>query len=169
MRKLPEGGRQIYAENSKYWKLVDPNIKDEASIQYKPSEMVFLIVKNEQGDWVLFWVMQTFPDQPVKEKENNFDDAVKSFTHTLTGYKNTALHWLSNKPIFVHKREAEVPRGVGVKTFYYHAVHLAGRMVHEGETTSMWKEHKWVPKGQLSQYLKPDYFDTIIRSVTAIM
>lgn len=28
LKRLPDGGREIYAENSKYWKLVDPEIKD---------------------------------------------------------------------------------------------------------------------------------------------
>lgn len=44
--------REMYAENSKYWKFVDPNIQDPTSIQYRSSEMVYFIVKNEHGIWV---------------------------------------------------------------------------------------------------------------------
>lgn len=45
--------RRFYAEHSKYWRFVDPTIKDPRSIQYKPCETVFLLVKDETGQWVI--------------------------------------------------------------------------------------------------------------------
>lgn len=44
--------REIYAEHSKYWQFVDPNEQDPRSIQFKPCEFLFLLVRNEAGEWV---------------------------------------------------------------------------------------------------------------------
>jgi hypothetical protein len=55
---LEEGKFKLYAEHSRYWKLVDPNINDPKSIQNKSTDMVFFIVKNDNGEWV-------FPNKPI--------------------------------------------------------------------------------------------------------
>jgi hypothetical protein len=44
-----------------------------------------------------------FPDWSVKEKDN-FDSLKKGITQDITGYKNSTLYWLTDQPIFVHKR-----------------------------------------------------------------
>ena len=42
----------MYAEKSRYWQYVDPNIEDPKSIQNFSSDFIYFIVKDHQGNWV---------------------------------------------------------------------------------------------------------------------
>ena len=72
-------------------------------------------------------ITQVFPDWTVREKEH-FDTIKKGIAKDITGNVISNLHWLSELPIFVYRRDIDgLPRGKGIKTFYYHAVHISGR------------------------------------------
>ena len=71
---------------------------------------------------------QIFPDWTVREKET-FDTLKKGIAQDITGHPVSGLYWLTDLPIFVHKRDvADMPKGRGIKTFYYHATHISGRI-----------------------------------------
>jgi hypothetical protein len=64
-------------------------------------------------------ITQVFPDWTVREKEN-FDTIKKGIAKDITGNVISNLHWLSELPIFVYRRDIDgLPRGKGIKTFYY--------------------------------------------------
>ena len=42
-----------YAENSRYWRYTDPDLQDCKSVQTYASDNVFLIVKDQNDEWVL--------------------------------------------------------------------------------------------------------------------
>ena len=44
----------LYAEKSRYWQYVDPNIEDSKSIQNCSSDFIDFIIQDHSGKWVSF-------------------------------------------------------------------------------------------------------------------
>ena len=151
----------MYAENSRFWRLTDPTINDPTSVQNRSTTSVFLIVKDEEGKWV-------FPSRSILEKEN-FEEFKKNFVHELSGNPDCSVYWLTGRPIFSNRQEVDsLPRGKGIKTFYYHALHLSGQVNREKEEL-LFKDHLWVPKFELGNYFEREYFDKMISSVMCVL
>ena len=52
-----------YRDHARYWRFTDPEIKDGNSIQAYSSDNVFFIVQNNNGEWVIIFIlyMKIFP------------------------------------------------------------------------------------------------------------
>lgn len=70
----------------------------------------------------------------------------------MTGNPEYNVHWMTPKPIYVNTSEVDgLPRGKGIKTFYYNAYHLSG-LYDRNQENPIYQDHLWVPKFELGNY-----------------
>jgi hypothetical protein len=157
-----KGKPSYYSEYSKLFKVADPAIHDPKNIQYSALTRVYLLVKNkETSKW-------GFPSGTIYEKETFEDGKVRLF-HQISKNK-FSVSYNTHVPFVVEKRDltpteiknALNKKAIGVKTFYYWASHVQGRI---GFDENLYNDYVWAPKTEMNRYLEKEIYENFIHSL----
>lgn len=154
--KDANGDPVTYSTNSKYFKSVDPNIMNDKSVQYCPTQSIYLVYKDLEGNW-------GFPSLKIKtnERVQEARDRVMSDISRNT----VKVHWRSSAPVHVEVvnfpaseiRNSRDP--VGKKIFYYEGIHTTGNCDFDPE---LYQDCVWAPKSKMNRYLDRNTFEKFV-------
>ena len=159
---LGAGEKIEYCESSKYYRKVDPNVKDQRSLQYAPCHRTYMLMRDPVTQ------EYAFPTRSVLDREL-LNEAKLILWERLTGLKFTAHHG-SVVPNFVQTREFTkeelgnpLHRSLkGVKTFYFISTHVQGVPYINPEVTT---DYIWVPKRHFQNNVKKEFYDDFINGL----
>lgn len=158
----PDGTRVTYSGNSKIYTKVDPEVMDNKSIQYAGAYRTHLMFKDKKTQkWV-------FPSINMTEKAT-FTNTKANLFSTVSNSKWEVVYPTHN-PMCVAKRgltdeEKKDPmnrRAVGVKTFYFPALHEQGKILINDE---LYDDYAWVTRLELNKYLDRETYTNMVNSI----
>lgn len=134
-----------YSDHSRYFRSVDPNIRNPKSTQFAPTEMTYLIYKNLEGKW-------GFPSLQIRVNERIQDARDRILNQISDG---TKVHWVSSSPVGVIVQkfpQSEIKNArdpIGKKVFFFDGVHLGGNTACNREH---YQDCLWTTKQTMKQF-----------------
>jgi hypothetical protein len=161
IKENSDGTRETYAAHSKLYNKADPNVTDKHSLQYAGANRVYLLVK-EKGSTK--WMFPTF----YIEDKSNFSTA-KDNAFSLLSEGKWRIYYPVPLPVLLTKRELTQEekqdsvnrKAVGIKTYYFPATHLRGRIHLNPE---FYEDYSWVPRLELNQFFDREDYNKFVHS-----
>lgn len=151
-----------YASTSKYYTMVDPYVVDNKNIQYQGTKRIFLLVKNKHtGNW-------QFPTSRLYNGDS-FRNAKTRLLLELSrdrfrGFFPSHDSWICVQRDFYdyERKDPKNANFVGVKTFYYKALHWRGQFDVEPSEVHPYDDYVLATKDDLNKYLEESYYKSVI-------
>ncbi|CAD8119654.1 unnamed protein product [Paramecium sonneborni] len=144
--------RSVFLENSKFFRHCDPNEMNNKLIQYNSLHTVYLLVK-QNGIW-------TFPNINIEDKETFKETQTKLFEKMT---QNTwQVYYYNRVPrlVTVDSNSDENAKIKGIKTIYFQAKHLQGKVQIFG-----YDDWAWVSRLEMNKYLTEQAYNKVIHAL----
>ena len=156
---------EFYSLYSKNWRLVDPDVKNNKSIQYNGLNRVYVLFKNKNtGKWEFPTISLKWGDTFGQKKE---------LLQYILSRDQFKVHFPSQHPFIqltrgFYKNETSCSKFMeynGVRTYYFDAFHFRGELKLHVNDQHDYIDYVFASKGEMNKYLDENYYNAIIGSL----